>query len=69
MPRSAPSERGPDTLCPLDRGLAQDLVDRFVAAGAELVLVGSQTGLTGPPGVVKVEPRHNDHMHVRLPAR
>jgi hypothetical protein len=21
----------------------------------------------GPPGVVQVQPRHNDHIHVRLP--
>ena len=32
----------------IDHRLAQDLVDRFVAAGAQLVLVGPSTGLTGP---------------------
>ena len=51
----------------IDRRLAQDLVDRFVAAGAELILVGARTGLTGPPGVVvPVTVYHGDHFHVRL---
>ncbi len=60
---------GPDVLCPLDHRLAQDLVDRFVAAGAQMVIVGTGTALTGPAGVVTREARHNDHMHVRFPAR
>jgi hypothetical protein len=62
------SAGGPDDLPPIDRALAQDLVDRFVAAGARFVFVGTATGLTGPGGVVVAEARHNDHMHVRLPA-
>ena len=54
----------------VDRELAQDLVDRFVAAGAELILVGARTGLTGPPGVVvRVTRYHGDHFPVRLRAR
>jgi hypothetical protein len=60
---------GPDTLCPIDHGLAQDLVDRFVAAGAKMVIVGTRTGLSGPAGVVTREARHNDHMHIRFAAR
>jgi hypothetical protein len=46
--------------------LAQDLLDRFVAAGAELVYVGPNTPLTGPPGVVIPLVNHDNHMHVRI---
>jgi penicillin-insensitive murein endopeptidase len=51
----------------IDQRLAQDLVDRFVAAGAQLVLVGPSTGLTGPSGVVIPYANHDNHMHVRFP--
>jgi murein endopeptidase len=50
----------------IDRALAQDLLDRFVAAGAQFVFVGTRTGLEGPPKVVQVIAHHNDHMHVRI---
>src|SRR3954462_1751599 len=50
----------------VDRALAQDLVNRFVAAGAQLVFVGTRVGLTGPKKVVQVIAHHNDHMHVRI---
>lgn len=50
----------------IDRTLAQDLVDRFVAAGAEYVFVGPRTGLTGPSDVVVPLIHHDDHLHVRL---
>ena len=50
----------------IDRGLAQDLVNRFVAAGAQHVFVGTRTGLRGPSKVVQVLAHHNDHMHVRI---
>ena len=36
----------------IDRPLAQDLLNRFVAAGAQMVFVGYSTGLRGPSGVV-----------------
>lgn len=53
----------------IDRRLAQDLVDRFVRAGAKRVFVGPNTRLLGPANVVQVLPRyHDNHMHVRLPA-
>lgn len=65
-PRKDGRERAPDALDQIDRRLAQDLVDRFVAAGAQFVFVGPRTGLTGPPGIVQPTPRHDDHMHVRL---
>lgn len=51
----------------VDRRLAQDLVDRFVAAGAEMVFVGPRVGLRGPRGVVQRLVHHDDHAHVRWP--
>ena len=67
-PRRDERERAPRSIGHVDLRLAQDLVDRFVAAGAERVFVGPATGLRGPPGVVQVVPNHDDHLHVRLPA-
>ncbi len=51
----------------IDRRLAQDLLDRFIAAGAQTVFVGFSTGLRGPSGVVVPYPNHENHMHVRFP--
>jgi hypothetical protein len=51
----------------IDHDLAQDLLDRFVAAGAQIVFVGYATGLSGPSGVVVPYPNHENHMHVRFP--
>jgi murein endopeptidase len=51
----------------VDRELAQDLVDRFVAAGATKVFVGPHLHLTGPRKVVIPLAHHDDHLHVRLP--
>jgi murein endopeptidase len=50
----------------IDHRLAQDLLDRFVAAGAQVVFVGYSTGLRGPSGVVVPYPNHENHMHVRF---
>ncbi len=50
----------------VDRPLAQRLVDLFVAAGAETVLVGPNVALKGPPDVVKPYPNHDNHLHVRI---
>jgi Penicillin-insensitive murein endopeptidase/Zinc carboxypeptidase len=67
-PRRDRRERPPRTVRQIDRVLAQDLVDRFVAAGAAKVFVGPRTGLRGPPAVVEELPAyHDNHMHVRLP--
>jgi Penicillin-insensitive murein endopeptidase len=52
----------------VDRGLAQDLLDRFIAEGAKVVFVGYSTGLRGESGVVVPYPNHENHMHVRFPA-
>lgn len=50
-----------------DRELTQQVVDRLVARGAELVLVGPSLDLHGPAGVVVDWPNHDDHLHVRFP--
>jgi hypothetical protein len=69
-PRKDRLERPPTKPSQIDRRLAQDLVDRFVAAGATFVFVGPNTGLRGPRRVVQVLPQyHDNHMHVRLPPR
>ena len=67
-PRRDERERAPSGVGQVDLRLAQDLVDRFVAAGAERVFVGPATGLRGPPGVVHTIANHDDHLHVRLRA-
>jgi murein endopeptidase len=69
-PRLDRKERPPDRPAQIDRRLAQELVDRFVAAGAVKVFVGPNTGLTGPPDVVQALAHHDNHLHVRIaPAR
>lgn len=50
----------------IDRSAAQHLVDLFVAAGAERVYVGPNTGLSGPSDVVLPAAGHDNHLHVRL---
>jgi hypothetical protein len=67
-PRRDRRERPPTARRQIDRRLAQDLVDRFVAAGAVKVFVGPRTRLSGPPAVVEELPAyHDNHMHIRLP--
>ena len=65
-PRQDRSRRAPRTAADIDRRLSQDLVDRFVRAGATKVFVGPGTGLSGPPDVVQVIPQHDDHIHIRI---
>jgi murein endopeptidase len=65
-PRRNGRERAPSTVDDVDRRLSQELVDRFVEAGAARVLVGPATGLTGPRGVVETVPNHDNHVHVRI---
>jgi murein endopeptidase len=50
----------------VDEGLAQDLVDRFVEAGAVYVFTGPRLHLTGPRKIVVRLTHHDDHMHVRV---
>jgi murein endopeptidase len=68
-PRLDRWERPPRRVEQIDRRLAQDLVDRFVRAGAEFVYVGPLTGFTGPPGVVRVLSNHDNHLHARFGAK
>jgi murein endopeptidase len=65
-PRTDRKRRAAKTAAEINRRLSQDILDRFVRAGATKVFVGPNTGLTGPPGVVQVLAQHDDHMHVRI---
>jgi murein endopeptidase len=66
-PRLDRMELSPQTVEQIDLPLSQDLVDRFVDAGAEVVFVGPNTELEGPPGGVVPLANHDNHLHVRLP--
>jgi Penicillin-insensitive murein endopeptidase len=66
FPRIDRRERPPDHPDQIDRGLAQDLVDRFVRGGATRVFVGPRTRLHGPRNVVQVLAGHDNHLHVRI---
>jgi murein endopeptidase len=65
-PRRDGEELAPRRVREIDRALAQDLVDRFVRAGATKIFVGPHTGLRGPRRIVRPLVHHDDHMHVRL---
>jgi murein endopeptidase len=66
-PRADEREIAPRDAGDIDRALSQELVDRFAAAGAAVIFVGPNTGLTGPPGRVEPLTQHDNHLHVRLP--
>jgi len=66
FPRRDRARRAASTAAGIDRRLSQDLVNRFVRAGATDLFVGPNTGLTGPPDVVQVLVDHDDHVHVRI---
>lgn len=68
-PRRDRRETAPRTVRQVDRRLAQDLVDRFVRAGAAKVFVGPRVGLRGRRGVVETLAHHDDHLHFRLSPR
>ena len=65
-PRADGRERAPRDASQIDRRLSQELVDRFLAAGALRIFVGPNTRLTGPPGVVVPLTNHDNHLHVRI---
>jgi murein endopeptidase len=65
-PRKDGTEARPVKPSQVDRKLAQDLVDRFVAAGAVKVFVGPRLNLKGPKNVVVPLIHHDDHLHVRI---
>jgi murein endopeptidase len=50
----------------VDDELSQDLVDRFVGAGAVNIFTGWSLPLHGPRRVVARLSHHDDHMHVRV---
>jgi hypothetical protein len=68
-PRRDGALRAPRSAAAVDRRLSQDLLDRFLAAGAHMVFVGYHTGLQGPSKIVIPYPNHENHMHVRFPRR
>jgi murein endopeptidase len=68
-PRRDRRERAARSPDQVDRRLAQELVDRFVRAGAIKVYVGPSLGLRARRGVVSPLVYHDDHLHVRLSAR
>jgi Penicillin-insensitive murein endopeptidase len=65
-PRADGRPRAPKYASQIDRALSQELVDRFLAKGAEVIYVGPNTGLTGPAGVVQALVNHDNHLHVRI---
>jgi murein endopeptidase len=65
-PRRDGLERIPRRVGQVDRRRAQELVNRFVRAGAQYVFVGPRTGLRGPAKVVMTLANHDDHLHVRI---
>lgn len=50
----------------IDHALAQELLDRFLRAGATTIFVGPHTHLRGPKKVVFKLIDHDNHMHVRI---
>jgi murein endopeptidase len=66
-PRADGRELAPPGAAQIDRELSQELVNRFLAAGAQVIFVGPNTGLTGPPLRVQPLVQHDNHLHVRLP--
>jgi murein endopeptidase len=65
-PRKDGRERAPRDATQIDRRLSQELVNRFLRAGAIKIFVGPNTGLKGPPGVVIPLIHHDNHLHVRI---
>ncbi len=66
-PRKDGRVRPPDRPDQVQLDWSQELVDRFVAVGAEKVFVGPSLGLEGPPDVVVPLVNHDNHLHFRLP--
>lgn len=65
-PRLDGRARPPTRVAQIDFALAQDLLDRFLAAGVQVVFVGQHADLHGPSDRVVPYPEHDNHMHVRL---
>jgi hypothetical protein len=67
-PRRDGQERRPYRPDQVDIARAQDLVDRFVDAGAQKLFVGPRLDLHGPKKIVSKLIYHDDHVHVRFSA-
>ena len=69
-PRRDLCECPPDTPADIDAVHAQELIDRFLRAGAQYIFVSpvlyARGALRGPRAVVIPLRFHNDHMHVRI---
>jgi murein endopeptidase len=65
-PRIDGLERRAESPALVEARLSQELVDRFVAAGAVYVFTGVHLRLHGPRRVVVRLVHHDDHMHVRI---
>jgi murein endopeptidase len=65
-PRRDGALRAADRPSEVDRTLAQDLVDRFRAAGAIKLFVGPHLHLHGPRSIVVALAHHDNHVHVRI---
>jgi murein peptide amidase A len=68
FPRRDRRERSPHSARQIDRRLAQDLLNRFVRAGAVRIFIGPNTHLRGPRRIVRILWNHDNHMHVRIAA-
>jgi murein endopeptidase len=65
-PRRDGLERRPWSPAQVDQRLSQDLVDRFVDAGAVAMYTGPRLHLSGPRKIVVKLAHHDDHLHVRV---
>ncbi len=62
--RAAPPDRRGD----VDRRLARSLTRRFLAAGAERILVSPTLAVGSPGRGLRIVAGHEDHLHVRIAA-
>lgn len=67
-PRRDGEERAVTAASQVDRALTQELLDRFVEAGAALITLDPALGLRGKPSVVQPRAFHEEHMHIRFPS-
>jgi murein endopeptidase len=66
-PRRDGALRAPERPSDVDRALAQDLVDRFRAAGAVKLFVGPHLHLRGPRSIVVALVHHDVHVRIANP--
>ena len=67
FPRHDRELLAPTTTAQINHRLAQDLLDLFLAAGAQKIFIAPSSGFRGPADVVMPWPGHEYHMHVRFP--